>query len=690
MPLLTRLLGNLLRRTSARQSTGADLSDVIDEQCFSRTWRESEQAPELLVAHARWQMQRDPLLAAELLQEAARRMVTASLPLRLLGELHLELGNAQSAAESFHAALLRDEFDQLAWQGLARARTTQGRVVEALYAKARGLAETDDRRSASTEFRGVNLPVTEDWESWQKFLKEGETAETPSAIEKALEKHVADFPAQTSPRIALSLWLSDHGRPRAALPYAQEAHRRSPEDPAAGLALATVFCALGEVPQALDVCRHALARQPDNLELRTLYADCLGAAGENAAAIDQYEEILAIHPAPGAKLLNNYGYTLALMENFGAAITPLRTALALEPKLQKARLNLAYALTYHGRRTEARQLLEAIIGDEPHHFEAHWFRSHLLLASHDFPAGWADYRYRFVAAATSTRPMPLPRWNGRTLSPEESLLITAEQGLGDEIMFGGCLADLAERAPRITLECDPRLLSLFSRSFPHLSLQPRPTTNAELPPPADYYLPAGDLPSFFRRSPEPFRNNRQSFLVPDHVLSETFRQRLAALGHGLKIGIAWRGGSPSSRQSTRSLPLPDWSPLLSVAGCRFVSLQYGASAEEIAALQSTARPVTHWPEAIEDLDAFAALISALDLVITVCSAPVHFAGGLGRPAWVLAPHAPEWRYSELDGHMLWYSSVRMFRQPAPGDWASVIRQVHEQLIVLAADDRQRP
>lgn len=687
--LLTKLLGGLLRRTTNSNRSSTEMPEAIDEPTFCRAWCEGGQRPELLIAHALWQMPREPLLAAELLQEATRRLPQASLPLRLLGELHLGLGNAQSAAESFHAALLRNENDRLAWQGLARVRAAQGRAVEARYAKARGLPEEQDSRPASTEFRCAALPEMEDWGAWQRFLDESDVAVNPVAIEARLEERVANFAEQISPRIALSLWLSNRGRPRAGLLHAKAAYRAAPEHPAAGIALATACSALGKARQALDLCRQAIAEQPDNLELRSLYADCLGAVGDNAGAIRQYEQVIAHHPAPGAQLLNNYGCTLTLLEDFAAAIVPLRTALALQPRLQKARLNLAYALTYHGRRKEARELLEAILADEPLHFEAHWYRSHLLLAAHDFPPGWADYRYRFVAAATSLRPMPMRRWDGKPLA-DEALLVTAEQGIGDEIMFASCLADLARQAPRILLECDPRLMPLFSRSFPAITVVSKPKTNAELPPPADCHLPAGDLPGFYRQDVGQFRRNSRPFLIPDPHQVETFKQRLAALGAGLKIGIAWRGGSASSRRSTRSLPLPDWSPLLSVVGCRFVSLQYGACTDEIAAAHSAGYPIAHWPEAIGDLDAFAALVSALDLLITVCSAPVHFAGGLGRPAWVLAPHAPEWRYTELDGHMLWYSSVRMFRQPEPGDWASIIQQVHEKLAAMALCDTQRP
>lgn len=624
--MLLKLLQGLFRHPRPPAAAASSRPDELDDLGFYRTLRSGDQNPANLIAHARWLQSRTPLLAAELLQEAARRQPHATLPLICLGELHLELGNHQSAAESFHAALLRDELNSTAWHGLAQARRTQGRDAEAVYAE--------------TQAANPSRPARADF--------------CPEACDLALS-------------------LVEHARPRAALELAQAACQNMPDDTRALLALATAQAALEQIPQALETIRRGLTLHPDHIGLRILQADCL-AAENPVAALEAYLAIIAGNADVPATVLNNAGQLLNQQDRFAEAAGLLRRALLAEPGFQKIRLNLAYALTYLGERTEALALLDELLAKEPAHFEARWYRSHLKLALHDLHAGWQDYRYRFVAAATAMRPMPMRRWDGLALDTGKTLLVTAEQGIGDEIMFAGCLPDLQTRARNILLECDPRLQPLFTRSFPGIRIIPRPAHVGQPPPAADSFIPAGSLPGLFRADLESFRFPRPPYLIADPVRVAEYKHRLMTLGPGLKIGFAWRGGTAGSRRNTRSLELSQLHPLFDLPSCRFVSLQYGDCTAELEGV-----PVIHWPEAIADLDNFAALISALDLVIAVCSAPAHFCGGLGKPAWILTPLAAEWRYTTLDDHMLWYPDVRLFQQTRADDWGSVISRVTQEL-----------
>lgn len=156
-----------------------------------------------------------------------------------------------------------------------------------------------------------------------------------------------------------------------------------------------------------------------------------------------------------------------------------------------------------------------------------------------------------------------------------------------------------------------------------------------------------------------------------------WREKLERLGPGLKVGISWRGGTHQSRSPLRSLALADWEPLLEIPGVSFVSLQYTAGADaEVQALRDRAyEHVTHWPAAIADYEDTAALVCALDLTVSVCTAVIHLAGALGRPVWVMAPYAPEWRYGHAGTAMPWYTSARLFRQEKADDWSAVLRGV---------------
>ena len=187
----------------------------------------------------------------------------------------------------------------------------------------------------------------------------------------------------------------------------------------------------------------------------------------------------------------------------------------------------------------------------------------------------------------------------------------------------------------------------------------------------------------YRRSLADFPRH-SGYLKADPVRTHEWRGRLHALGPGLKIGLSWRGGTPVSRVALRSIPLEAWTRLFALAGVRFVSLQYteGAAAETAALARAGGPVVTHWQDAIDDYDETAALVSALDLTISVCTSVVHLAGALGRPVWVLAPQAAEWRYGTRGETLPWYPSARVFRQHESGDWEAVMRRVASELHAL--------
>jgi ADP-heptose:LPS heptosyltransferase len=149
----------------------------------------------------------------------------------------------------------------------------------------------------------------------------------------------------------------------------------------------------------------------------------------------------------------------------------------------------------------------------------------------------------------------------------------------------------------------------------------------------------------------------------------------------LKVGISWAGGAASTRGASRSTRLSDWAPVLGNSRCHFVSLQYGNAASE---LQHSTFQVNHWPEALAHYDETAALVSGLDLIISVQTALVHLAGALGTPVWVMLQAAAEWRYGETGETLPWYSSVRLIRQRKAADWRPVFEFVAAELRALQA------
>jgi hypothetical protein len=253
-----------------------------------------------------------------------------------------------------------------------------------------------------------------------------------------------------------------------------------------------------------------------------------------------------------------------------------------------------------------------------------------------------------------------------------SVLVYGEQGLGDEIMFASMLPDLLSDAGRSRLVCDPRLQRLFARSFPNASVLSHAEAQRLAPASADVALPLGSLGRLYRTHPAAFPRHT-GYLSADPALVELWRERLRATGERPWIGLSWRGGLHKTGRSMRSIPLASLKPLMKAAPASWASLQHDAAPAESEQMESaTGMRLARWERIGFDLDETAALMMALDVVISVCSTVVHLAGALGRPTWVLAPFAPAWRYQLRGETMPWYPASRIFRQSTPGDWSTVL------------------
>ena len=336
-----------------------------------------------------------------------------------------------------------------------------------------------------------------------------------------------------------------------------------------------------------------------------------------------------------------------------------------------------------GRLPEAFADFERALALRPDFPLARFHRAMARLLAGDFERGWDDYELRRLSSYHAQAFAGLPRWDGGALAGR-TLLVTREQGLGDEIMFASILPELLAQDGRCMLECDPRLLPLLRRSFPALTAfgtEPGGGLPASIAPAAiDAVIEAGSLPVLFRRRSADFPRHA-GYLRADPSAVARWRERLAALGPGLKVGLSWTGGVRRTRRALRSLALEQLLPMLRTRSVRFVSLQYTADARaEVDALRARhGIEVTHWPEAIDDYDQTAALVCALDLVVSVCTSLVHLGGALGRPVWVLAPLSPEWRYGAAGESMPWYPSVRLFRQTTYAEWEPVVGRVAKEL-----------
>lgn len=396
-------------------------------------------------------------------------------------------------------------------------------------------------------------------------------------------------------------------------------------------------------------------------------------AGQRALAIKA--DFPEAHLNVGAYLERRSDYDQALVHLLRAAEL-MREGAPVHYNLGNVRLHLGH-------------LEESLVGyrrsldfnpDQP---RARWNQAMALLLLRRFAEGWPAWEYREAAGEVVIDKFDVPLWDGGSLAGK-TVLIHAEQGVGDEIMFATCFPEVINEAEHAVVTCDPRLASLFRRSFPTTTVCPvaRPIKGAWQPPiPVHVSVTAGRLPVLLRPTIESFPR-QHSFLTPDPGQVAWWRETFASLGSGLKVGISWRANGKTNERRRRTAELEAWGEILSVAGIDWINLQYGECSADLRWVQDHLGVTVHdfsEGDPLRDLDGFAARVAALDLVFSIGNTTIHMAGAVGTPTWVVLPQVPGWRYMVEGDELLWYGSVRLFRQLRPGDWRGLFSRLAEQL-----------
>lgn len=466
---------------------------------------------------------------------------------------------------------------------------------------------------------------------------------------------------------------------------ALEAYRRALEiDPGLPLAhfnIAIVLVYQHEPTQALEHLRIAHSSMPDRGDVLRMLIKTLLDTGD-------FDEAYSFaHAAVQAGAFYEACLSLGLVHQKlhrpADAVACFRAARELNADDPELYNYTAIALQELGHLDEAIRSYDEALARRPDFPLARFHRALAYLSGGAFAVGWPDYELRLISETAPARSRRFPRWDGEALE-NRRVIAYCEQGLGDEIMFASCLPQLIEHAGHTVVECSDKLKGIFERSFPRATVL-SPTEQNRLDAMAiDCEVPLGSLPMHYRRSLSDFPQHT-GYLKADPERVTRWRKKLAELGPGLKVGISWRGGTHNTRSPLRSIALERWDAILSTPGVCFVNLQYTSDAEtEINSLaEMRGHRVTYLPEAIADYEETAALVSALDLTLSVCTAVVHLAGALGRPVWVMAPYSPEWRYGRSGETMPWYPAARILRQECFGEWDPVLNAAAARLHELS-------
>lgn len=529
-----------------------------------------------------------------------------------------------------------------------------------------------------------------------------------SAATRPLRNEIGQLNALAVARLAASDYT-------AAIDALRRVLNLTPDSPAAHGNLALGLWRARQAPLAEVHARRAIALNPSYLSANRLLAELLRER-DAPDALGRYERLLALDP-DDYMAHNNAGLIYGKLRRYAEADAALARAQSLrpdEPNIQFNRLmlrrddsglaeaidcsrraleqqpnspdvmaNFAVVLQFAGRHDEALALYERALAVDPEHRGARFNQSLLLLLLGDYERGWKEYEHRWKVVGVKKPAFAQPEWEGERLDGK-TILLHSEQGYGDTIQFLRFVPAIAAVGGRVILRLERPLVRLAASVAGNPIISP---TNARLPK-FDVWSPMLSLPRILGTRPDAIPAETP-YLGVRPPLAERWRRRFSGLP-GLKVGLAWAGSPRHVNDFRRSIDPARLAPLFDLPGVSWGSLQVGPPVSGIAALP--ADKITNLSDELSDFAETAGAILDLDLVITVDTVVAHIAGALNRPAWVLLPFAPDWRWMLDRTDSPWYPSLRLYRQPAPGDWDSTIARVRADLAALAAERvaAQRP
>ena len=575
-------------------------------------------------------------------------------------EAYNNLGNAlkdqeklDEAIASYRQALrLKPDFVH-AHYNLGIAFTSQGKPDEAVACYRRALQVAPDFAEAHNNLGAL-------------LKDQGKLDEATACYRRALEIKPGFAEAHNN----LGAALKDQGKLDEAVACYRRALELKPDYAETLNNLGAAHRDQGQLDEAIACYRRALELKPDFVEIHNSLGVALKEQGTPDKALACYRRALELKP-DYAEALNNLGNALRDRGQLDEALGCYRRALELKPDFARAHSNLGVAFNDQAKREEALACYNRALELQPDLAEVHLYRSLLWLLTGDLSRGWAEYEWRWKAKVSAPRDFSQPPWDGQPLEGR-TILLHAEQGLGDAIQFVRYAALVKQRGGTVVVECPRPLVSLL-----------RGCAGIDQWVERGGKLPAFNVQASLLSLPGIFQTTLANipatapYLFADPGLAERWRQELGGEA-GLKIGIVWRGNPKNTHDRDRSIPLGCFEPLARCSGVRLFSLQKGAGVEQ---LQEAAErfPAVELGSRLEDFRDTAAVLVNLDLLITCDTAVAHLAGALGTVVWLVLPLVPDWRWLLDRSDSPWYPSMRLFRQDRREDWPGVFRKIGNAL-----------
>lgn len=461
------------------------------------------------------------------------------------------------------------------------------------------------------------------------------------------------------------------GQSDEALYCYQKAIELNPSYAEAHYNLGNTFVLKGQLDEAITCYQKALEFNQNHAISYNNLGNVFREKGQFDEAIDCYRKALQLNPNL-SDALNNMGVALQEEGRLDEAITCYHEAIQRNPDYADAYNNLGYTLQEKGQTDNAIHYYKKALELDPNLPGAHGHLSLALLLSGDFTQGFKEYEWRWKTKGYFPRNFSQPLWTGADITGK-TILLHAEQGMGDTIQFIRYAPFVAAQCGNVILECQHELASLLR----HIDGVHQTISRGEQLPFFDIHCPLLSLPMVFHTTLENIPAE-VPYINIDHALVQKWHDEIKHDISILKIGLVWAGSPRYKENRNRSCSLELFSAFGQLENISFYSLQKGTAAQQ-AKQPPGGMNFIDLTRGINDFSDTAALIQNLDLVISVDTAVAHLAGALGKPVWTLVPFSPDWRWLLKRNDSPWYPTMRLFRQPAIGDWLSVVSMIKDEL-----------
>jgi len=442
--------------------------------------------------------------------------------------------------------------------------------------------------------------------------------------------------------------------------------------------------------EALANYDQALAVNPDYAEAYSDRGIALKKLKRPDEALASYNQAIKINP-DYAEAYSNRGSILQDLKRPDEALASYNQAIKINPDYADAYYNRGALFQGLKHFNEALNDYAQAIRINPNYVNAHWNTSICNLMRGNFKAGWQAYEWRWGHFQCDSEPLKSnkPAWDYQKTN--QRLLVWAEQGIGDHILFGSLLSELLEDVPNLLVQIDKRLISIFSRSLPTIKFYPSinldPNSDSKVPE-SDYdvHVPIGSLGKYLRNDEKDFNNSRYRFLKDDEVKTVKIKKYLMTLNKSKNkiCGISWSSKSKSSG-SSKNIDLKYLIERLNLEEYSFVSLQYGKTKDEIKIIRDELGINIISYEQVDnftDIDGLSSLIQACDTVISVDNITCQLAGALGKQIHILLPFYTHWAWMLDREDSPWYPSAKLYRQEKINDWDTVLEKLKADLLKL--------